>query len=153
MVDRTVDPYELRSIRGEWYLVGPSRESGYVSLFNVGRIRGIEETGDTFNRDEIDFNADEYFEHSLGASHSKEGKKVKIRFTGWAARYISEREWHPTQKLEETEDGSVELTMKLGWLEEVCSWVLSFGPNAEALEPEELREMVAERLQTTLDIY
>jgi predicted DNA-binding transcriptional regulator YafY len=31
--------------------------------------------------------------------------------------------------------------------------VLSFGPNAEALEPKELREMAEKRLENALDNY
>ncbi len=152
-VERTVDPYAMRCIRGEWYLIGYSHDSGYIPLFHVGRIRKIKPTKKKFDRDKIDFDVDEYFQHSLGAGKSPETAQVKIRFKGWAARYIAEREWHPDQKIKEYKGGRVVLTMTAGWLNEICMWALSFGSSAEVLEPESLRDMVKDRLSDTLEQY
>jgi predicted DNA-binding transcriptional regulator YafY len=50
-------------------------------------------------------------------------------------------------------DGSVVLTMELGGLAEVMSWVLGFGRQAEVMEPERLRQAVAEELAATMGKY
>ncbi len=152
-VERTVDPYAMRCIKGEWYLVGRSHGYDHVPIFHVGRIRDIKATDDKFDRDGIDFDADEYFKHSLGASQSPETVEVKIKFFGWAARYVAERTWHPNQKIRENKDGSVVLKMTVGWLDEVCMWIMGFGPSAKVMAPESLKDMVRERLKDTLAFY
>ena len=152
-VERTVDPYALRSFDGEWYLAGHSHETGYVSLFHMSRIREAEQNGDFFNKDEIDFDADEYFGATLGPGHGEEDVPVRVRFHGWAARYVCEREWHPEQTVEEGEDGTVVVELPAGWLDEAASWVMSFGELAEVLEPDELREQACDRLEQALESY
>ncbi len=152
-VERTVDPYAMRCIKGEWYLVGRSHGNNHVPIFHVGRIRNIDLTDDKFDRDEIDFDADEYFKNSLGASKSNETVEVKIKFFGWAARYVAERQWHPDQQIRENKDGSVVLKMRVGWLTEVCMWVMGFGSSAKVMAPRKLKDMVKESLSDTLGLY
>ena len=64
---------------------------------------------------------------------------VVVRFTEGQAPYIRERIWHPSQDLEELEDGRVVLRLRAGGFYEIKSWALSFGAAAEVREPEELR--------------
>ena len=47
-------------------------------------------------------------------------------------------------------DGWVEVTFPAGAAESLASWVLGFGPDAEALEPSELRAEVIARLEELL---
>lgn len=152
-VCRTVDPYMLRSFGGEWYLAAYSHETGYVSLFHASRIRELEKTGDSFDREAADFDPDEYFGPRLGPGHGEESTQVRVRFTGWAARYAAERRWHPDQVLEKEPGGSVTVSFPAGWLGEVASWVLSFGEMAEVLEPPELRNRVRDRLERAVAHY
>ncbi len=152
-VQRTVDPLMLRCVEGEWYLVGRAHETGYVSLFHMGRIGEYEVTDEGFDRDGIDFDPDTYFQDSFEAGHGGERVEASIRFTGWAARYIAEREWHPEQELKKKPGGDVVLSLPVGWLEEIKSWVLSYGRKAEVLEPPALRQRVAEELNAAANHY
>jgi proteasome accessory factor B len=56
---------------------------------------------------------------------------------------VREHDWHPSQKIERLADGGIELTMEVGPGDELASWVLSFGADAEVLEPATLRAQVA----------
>ena len=53
--------------------------------------------------------------------------RVRIRFAERFALHVEERVWHPSQKLEPLPDGGVELALEVGGLDELQSWVLSFG--------------------------
>jgi predicted DNA-binding transcriptional regulator YafY len=64
---------------------------------------------------------------------------VRLRFAPPAARYVREKTWHPTQQIDEREDGGLILTMRVNHLAEVKRWVMSFGAECEVLEPEELQ--------------
>jgi proteasome accessory factor B len=80
---------------------------------------------------------------------------VKIRFKGFAARIVAERRWHPSQEIVEIEPGGsvIEITITLSALEDIARWILGFGAQAEALEPPELRELVAGELKRAEKIY
>lgn len=78
---------------------------------------------------------------------------VSIRFSPTAARRIRNRQWSATQSLEEHSDGSVTLAMETSGRDDVVVWVLSFGPDAEILEPEELRQLINARLEETINVY
>ena len=69
-------------------------------------------------------------------------QRVRIHFDAFAARLVSERQWHPSQSIKRLADGELELTMTLGRLEEVERWVLSWGEHARVLEPDSLRKQV-----------
>lgn len=63
-----------------------------------------------------------------------------IKFPKSAATYVGERIWSEGQRMERTPDGSLILSLKASSRAEIVSWVLSFGTNAELLEPADLRE-------------
>ena len=83
---------------------------------------------------------------------SGEPTKVRVRFDPKVARFVRRRQWHPSQKLRNTEQGLV-LTMKVHGTVELMSWVLSFGDKAELLEPLELRKEIANELAGAAKIY
>jgi len=70
--------------------------------------------------------------------------RVRVALWGGAATYVGERTWSRDQKLTRRNDGARILTFTATSRLEVIAWVLSFGPDAELLEPEELREEMRE---------
>lgn len=77
----------------------------------------------------------------------------RIRFSADVARYIRERNWGRGQKITENPDGSLLLELHTsGWVD-VKRWILSFGPDAEVIEPAMMREEVEESLQQALSAY
>ena len=61
-----------------------------------------------------------------------------------SARLVAERKWHESQRVRENKDGSIILELELGGLEEIERWILSWGDQAEVLEPAKLRQRLAE---------
>ena len=59
----------------------------------------------------------------------------KVRFSAWQARYIKQRTWHPSQEIEELDNGEIILSFQAGGFYEIKSWILSHGADAEVLEP------------------
>ena len=87
---------------------------------------------------------------ALGIFRGKE-TEVRIRFRPSAAPFIAEREWHETQELASENDGSVVLTMRVADTLELRRWVMSFGSEAEVLEPDSLRQEIRNEAQAILD--
>ena len=99
-----------------------------------------------------DFNLDDFMRHSFKVMHD-ELYTVKVRISpGWA-RWVGEKIWHESQKVKRNGDGSLELAFRVAGLDEIKRWVLSFGPEAQVLEPEKLKEMVRKDLSKNLAQY
>ena len=78
---------------------------------------------------------------------------MALRFDAYQARWIRERQWHPTQEVEELADGGLVLRITVAGGGDLKRWVLSHGSHVEVLEPEWLREAVAEELRRAAQIY
>jgi predicted DNA-binding transcriptional regulator YafY len=99
-----------------------------------------------------DFAIDDYFQGEFGIWKSTERYKVIIDFDAQAVEYIRMRRVHPTQKLAATGNG-VRLTMTVGNLTQLTSWVLEWGQRARVVEPPELVERVRTELENALKGY
>ncbi len=85
---------------------------------------------------------------------ASDAQEVVIEFSKERARYARSRQWHPTQKLDELSDGRVRLCFTCTNLSPVVSWVLEWGPHAQAIAPAHLvteivRELDAARANYT----
>ncbi|HEY3913798.1 MAG TPA: WYL domain-containing protein [Verrucomicrobiae bacterium] len=138
---RTVDPYHLANINGEWFLFAFDHARKDIRKFVPARIRGMKPTGKTFERSKK-FSLEKELRDSFGV-HSGEGEfEVVLRFSARAADYIREKKWHESQQLHELKHGGVELRLKLSSLVEVERWILSWGGDAKVIKPRELAEAV-----------
>jgi predicted DNA-binding transcriptional regulator YafY len=101
-----------------------------------------------------DFRIDEYFQGEFGIFRDTERQqKVVIEFDAQAADYIRARRVHGSQRLATVAGGGVRLTMTIGNLTQVVSWVLEWGARAKVLEPPELVEKVRKELTGALALY
>jgi predicted DNA-binding transcriptional regulator YafY len=77
-----------------------------------------------------------------------------VRFEpGAASTYVRERIWSRDQSLKTDKAGRLTLRFTARNLDEVISWVLSFGSQAEALAPKRLREEVAKATADAAGMY
>jgi predicted DNA-binding transcriptional regulator YafY len=148
---RRLDPYRVWYRSGGLYVIGHDHRSGEVRTFAVDRIRSATLTEDAFSIPES-FDFDAYTASSFGVV-AEPATRVRIRFERRFALYVEERQWHPSQKVERLPGGALELTLEVGGLDELQSWVLSFGSGAEVLEPEGLRAQVVRELAAALKRY
>jgi predicted DNA-binding transcriptional regulator YafY len=151
VASRKLDPYRVWYRSGGLYVIGHDHRSGEVRTFAVDRIRSAALTGDAFAVP-VSFDFDAYTASSFGVV-AEPATRVRIRFDRRFALYVEERVWHPSQKLERLPGGRLELTLEVGGLDELQSWVLSFGSGAEVLEPEALRSQVQRELTAALARY
>jgi predicted DNA-binding transcriptional regulator YafY len=149
----TIHPYAMVLHRDSIYCVGFHTEKGDTRTFVLDRMRDTQVSyTETFELPDA-FNVDEYFQGEFGVFHSDEKHKVVIDFDAKGAEYIRMRKAHPTQKLTPLVGGGVRLTMTVGNLLPVTSWVLEWGPRAQVVEPAELVERVRAELEEALSLY
>jgi predicted DNA-binding transcriptional regulator YafY len=79
--------------------------------------------------------------------------EATIWFSADQARYIQERQWSHEQKITKRKDGSILLQIKTSGWYDVKKWILSFGSEAELLEPEALRREITEEINGAQRLY
>jgi predicted DNA-binding transcriptional regulator YafY len=141
-IERDVDPYRLWYVNNGIYLVTKDYRSSELRPFAVERISSAKATNRRFDIP-ADFDFEKFTESAFGVIWG-EAKEVKIRFSSDQAPYIEERTWHPSQKIEKRNDGSIDFTMQVADLWEVKRWLIGFGADAEVIQPAELKKDIEE---------
>ena len=149
---RRVQPYHLGCVENQWYLFGLDLARRQVRTFALPRMRNPRNTKARFSRP-ADFSISTHLSDSFGVFKGRAKHRVRIRFEPFAARLVSEREWHPTQKFQRLPGGELELSMDLGSLEEIERWILSWGRHATVLEPPALIKRIRETAQSLTRAY
>ena len=127
---RRVEPVEVFNHRGLWYLQGWDLGRGSARLFRLDRMTGIAPTDRRFSPRAMP---------PARVPDPAERGEVRVRFTARAAPYQRERFGGEARELT---DGGVEVKV-IGDERWLVQWVLSFGGEAEVVEPAWAREAVS----------
>jgi predicted DNA-binding transcriptional regulator YafY len=149
----TIHPYALVMHRDSIYCVGYHTGRGEIRTLLLDRMRDTECA--VSERFELppDFQIDQYFQGEFGIWRATEQHKVVIEFDAQAADYIRARRVHATQRLSTLPGGAVRLSMTIGNLTQVVSWILEWGARAKVIEPPELIKKVRDELTGALSHY
>lgn len=150
--DRRIRPYHVFNHRGDWYVVAFDARRSAVRDFAVHRIRRITVTTEAYEVPR-EFDFQRYAADAFGIEKGTKPVQVKIRFGPRQARWIRERTWHPTARVQGLIDGGCILRLAVTGLGEVRRWVMQFGSEAEVLAPAALRRQVAEDLEAASAAY
>ncbi len=142
------DPYTLLFFKDSLYLGGYAHNRKGLRLFLVDRIQAVEVTKERFDVPE-EYSVDDLTGSAFGLI-DEESMQVKIRFDEKIGHLVRERTWHPEQKLTVQPDGAVILAFAAGGSGEILSWVYSFLPHVEVLEPDSLRKKFIDSLEKAL---
>jgi len=146
--DRTkvylIHPYRLAYAQGGLYLLAFVPEYGEVRTFAVERIQDLSLLEDRFTP--IEELPEAAFPHSLGV-HSGPPEHVEIAFEPAVADYVRAREWHPSQQVRDGDAGAIVVSLNVCLDRALQSWILSFGPFARVLAPDQLARDIAEQFQ------
>ena len=135
---RRLDPLHLWYQQGGIYLAAYCHTRRQVLTFALERFRHVRLTDDTFETPR-EFNLDRYLEGSFGIFRG-EPVRVALRFSRQVARYVAERQWHPSQVVSLLLTGELEMTLRVPLSPELRRWILGYGKDVEVLEPKSLRE-------------
>ncbi|BCR05243.1 transcriptional regulator [Desulfuromonas versatilis] len=146
--DYLFDPYTLLFYKDSLYLAGYAHNRQDLRLFLIDRIQAVEVGRERFEVPE-DFSAEQVTGGAFGLIDDTP-MEIRIRFAPEIAHLIRERTWHPTQSLVDEPDGSVLLTLEASGEKEILSWLYSYLPHVQVLEPATLREAFLGGLQEAL---
>ncbi|HEY3593361.1 MAG TPA: WYL domain-containing protein [Polyangiaceae bacterium] len=148
-----IHPYALVLYKDAIYCVGLHKGRGEIRTFLLDRMRDTETSA--LERFELppDFKVDDYLQGSFGIWRGTRKIKVVIEFDASVADLVRSRRIHASQKLTAAPDGTIRLTMTVGDLTELTTWVLGWGKTARVIEPEELVTQMTRELSQALARY
>ncbi len=148
-----IHPYAMVLYKDSIYCVGLHVGRGEVRTFLLDRMRDAEcATIERFSLPD-DFSIEDHFQGQFGIFRGGQPQRVVVDFDPRVAEYVRTRRVHPSQEISPLADGGVRLSMAIGDLTEVATWILGFGETARVVEPSELVERVRKELEGALAQY
>ena len=143
--NRRVEPYYLVFQWSSWYVWGWCLERKDYRLFKLNRMDCVDETDRGFLRKEVpmpDLSNEKIFPGGI---------KVKALFTPNMKWRLVE-EFGPNC-FTETDDGRLLFSADYTDMENLVTWLMTFGAKVEVLEPEEVRDIIRRNAEEILKIY
>jgi predicted DNA-binding transcriptional regulator YafY len=134
---REVEPLGVTYHDAAWYLVAWCRLRGDFRYFKLERLRGLEVLAERFEA-RPDFSLREYLQQAMSRD---DPLSARVWFSTDAMARVR-RENAATVVAEAPAQGGVEVELRTFSFEWLARWLLSFGPEAEALAPAKLRRLV-----------
>jgi len=123
-----------------WYAVARDEGADDVRIFRLDRIEQVEQL-DARYESPREFSLDSMVAEGR-AFQTAGADTLRVRYSPRIARWIAEREG---KQLEE--DGSLTMDHPLADGEWAVRHVLQYGPDAEVLEPKQIRDAIKRRLE------
>lgn len=142
--DRMIDPLLLAAAGSSWMTVAYCHKREGIRDFALAGIDRVKLQGDRYFPPE-DFDPVLHFKGRFSALTGEKTRVVRLLAEPEAARYFQRKQYHPTQQIHGRDgEGRLEVTFEVEGLEEVRSFVQSWGTGVTVLAPEELARRVAE---------
>ncbi len=158
VAERVIHPLGLVVKSGIWYLVAfraDAGREGELRTYRISRIKATAITDQPAARP-AGFDLAEYWHHSVKAMTADIPRTpfaVRVRASVAPAMHNARHWVRVTHIAPADEAGWARAELTYETLPEACAFVLSFGPRIEVLEPDDLREAVAQMARDVSDIY
>ena len=141
---RTICPFGVVASRAQWYVVAHCETSEAVRVFRLDRIEGVDMTSEPFERPE-GFSVESVVRDDM-VFQGDPPFSMTVRYSPRIATWIAEHEAGEAQA-----DGSFVVVHPVADVRWAVRHVLQYGPDAEVVEPAELRREIVERLRGMLE--
>lgn len=150
--EREVEPKRLINYEGSWYMACFDYKNSMLRNFHLSRIRSIVVSAEKQSHsDEKEIEG--FISSGFGIFLGGTTEEYRIRFTGKSAFTVSSQIWHPKQRIEAQEDGSIIMSIPAASPSELIGRVLSFAPEAIPLSPKEFVDEYRQRLEAALKAF
>jgi predicted DNA-binding transcriptional regulator YafY len=138
---RVLCPYGIL-YGGRGWLVAHVEELPEVRLWRLDRIASVDVLDRTFPR-RPDFSLSSYAANSFGV-FQEPPMDVEIRFSNQCAKDASGWLFHPSQRTNYEDDGTLTVRFRAGSSREIIWHLFTWGADVRVVAPTSLREMLAE---------
>ena len=150
--EREVSPQLLIHYRGNWYLGAWCHKQDAMRSFSMDAIQRasvLPKSSKAIAKKELDG----FIGQGYGIFAGNEVQWAKLKFSPERARWVSRELWHPKQRAELQEDGSLLLELPFTDVRELSMDIIRQGRHVEVLEPKVLRDEVKTELLAALSNY
>ena len=151
-----VQPLCLKLFRQRWYVIvhGNDGEDAKTWICGLDRILSLQKTEETFTMPK-DWDVEAYFDGFIGVIREEDYDKeiVKIKMNAKQANYLRDLKIHRSQQEAERNDEYSIFTFYLRPTFDFQQELLWNADKVEVLEPQWLRDEMADRIQKMLDLY
>lgn len=141
-IKRKLNPYKLYMYNNAWFVLGLDSKSEEVRYFKLNRIKSLVETSERF-RIPLTYNEHDYLDE-YGMKQNGEWYPIKLKLTGNYALLAKERIYGKNQTVEAVDKNTTILSVEMQNKDEIVSFVLGFRDQCEVIEPQWLREEIAQ---------
>jgi len=146
-----IHPHALVIHQGALYVLAWQPRHGSWLHLALHRVDGLAVEEERFTRQES-FQLADFLNGAFGI-WSAPPRTVVLDFGAQVRGFVRERQWHPSQHLEDLADGGLRLTLRVGISPELRAWVLRWGAHVVVVEPAALREEVLRELRQAAARY
>lgn len=148
---RKIDPYFLTPRKDRLYIIGYDHKSNEIRTFRLSRFQNVKLLNQKFTKDDI--NLGKYLQNTWSIIRGEKRIRFKVKFSKDVARYVKEEEFNVTPKLTDLRDGSLLFEVTVNDDREIIKWIMQYGPDAEIIEPKEVRTEMKQKLLRWTNIY
>lgn len=151
---RIVQPLALKESRNRWYLVATDSRDEKIKTFGLDRISNLKIQSNKFKND-TKFNAESYFQYSFGIINlgNEKPQRVVLGFTVSEGHYIKSLPLHHSQIILSEDEHQTVFELHLHPTYDFVMELLSYGAEVQVLEPQSLRNEMADKLRQALELY
>lgn len=146
-----ISPYYIKEYNNRWFVFAWSQRDKRINNMAIDRFLSVEQSNaDYIPNLDIDFK--EYFDDIIGVTRydNVELQKVRLKFTPKRFQYVITKPIHPSQR---TYKENCEILIKVYPNNELEALILSFGADVTVLEPQSLRESIAQKIKAMATNY
>jgi predicted DNA-binding transcriptional regulator YafY len=148
-----VHPCYLKEYRNRWYLIGWHQKHQSFSTFALDRVVNVVVKPHILY-ETPPFDVREFFNHVIGMSlPMNKPVLIKIRLSTKEIPYVLSQPVHLSQKVIFSGETHADISLFVIINYELISWIYSFGPEVEVLEPAWFRDQIYEGLKKAVETY
>lgn len=151
-VTLSLAPLMLRYIDGSLFLIAREHPGGRLRAFALERLTQLKIDTTRYPR-EASAGLDVFVRNGLRSQAANDLERVTIRIEKPSVWRVTERIWHPSQRVVVDEDGRALVSFRVPGFTWIKAWVLGFGAYAVVLEPLPLVQAVREVIEEMRDRY
>ncbi|MDE5554783.1 MAG: WYL domain-containing protein [Muribaculaceae bacterium] len=152
--DWVIHPYYLKQYNNRWYLIGLNND-GYNNITHIAldRIKSIEILHIPYTENHLIEDFDEYFEDIIGVTFPavRNVEHVVLQFSSHRYPFVKAKPIHGSQKVLNENERLISLDVMIN--KELEALLLGFGDDVEVIEPQRLRNSIAEKIKHSYDKY
>lgn len=147
---RMFDPYVLEVRDGCWHAIGMCHLRGAIRDLRISRMLQAQPTEEIFEVPQGFYEG--YQRTRFDKLAGEQSFDIEVRFYGKAARLVKEYYIDKADKIEEKEDVLL-FYKKAALTPDLTEWLLSFGGEAQVIQPTQLKEAICDEARQMLRRY